>query len=1207
MDQKPPVVPRVRGGPWGDVEGEKRVLSAEYDLSSSSAGDGGANRGRGVSEPPPLKTCRSANASPLPLHHQSPLRSNSLNCSLEELSARREDLEKKRKMVQNERLREQETQRREQVRLEEILSMCAEYERQVQWERDQGKGGVDNSGSTAAGERRPSVGSSTPWQQRVAMASSTAARHNNSREVDEGEDSSPSDSPSPGSTSSHSCSSSSPLPHQAAAPAASNTPPATVSGQSVIQNRIKTNGSLPRDKQRSLPSPPADVNLAPRANNGAATATSPTSKSSSTPSPDTEFPYGFNFDHATHPLHQMHPHATSSLPRHFGQHPRGGDVIIASATSPPTSPTFPQSPRTRIRTNAASKVPTSPSSPLPSARRVGRADVADEGDESSMGVDPSGDGHQRQLSRTTLLLLASPQGGRPFGGTLPRSSVPCAAGESARVGGGVVRSTATTTTTANGVCGGAGKGKGATPEGFSSEVVVEVEELKRERGKLLVALAAIRRKMNDIERQQEEALRELEMEQALLEGELNAVTGKVAEEEGRVNELEREVAAHEHKASQERERTLRELSDCQRRVEEAQLASQRIENEMLSIKDPEKVESLREKLKHQLEVLEAERKVFEDLEFQQLEREAWWESGREDLSREVAEVSARAAGRRQRMEQLEGEREEAQGAAEAEASRIRGQRELLLGRLNQGRQRLKTVERRLSELSRMGVSIASWDGSPEGSSDPDESPPLSSAENASSSAAVHNILGTRNRVPTLALSTGNLDVLNGSQSNVQRKQSQDDLDRISRVTSGAPIDVSRGGSLGRRTIESLRTIERNRQIHLVQQGSQVIEEERRRVEELKRRAQNEVRAKWEEGRLRGHSTKSAEVPHVPSSDVRGVPCNGGSTTPGGDIRVVNSESLNSIGSEGEESSITESSDAPAESTTSSEDAVVKARRARRQVPPGANQPTDTPKMSANSAVGSESAVGKMGVPSEMGGPGNDARQLTTQEQPSEKGLHGESSHMDMVRPISDVSSEGEEGQRGVRRRAASTGRLTSVQHQRPLTRYLPIRGQQLDLRAHMEWAGHQPDLCPHIHLSATVCRGYLLKAPASVSASVVRRASSASASFGSGSRGSTLLSGLRGGGWARRWFAFDRSARCFAYYTDSSEKKSRCVVDFEAIQDVYVDHLNSVKSPSPRLTFCVKTRERAFHLVAPSAEAMRIWVDVIFTGAEGYTGFEYVT
>lgn len=66
-----------------------------------------------------------------------------------------------------------------------------------------------------------------------------------------------------------------------------------------------------------------------------------------------------------------------------------------------------------------------------------------------------------------------------------------------------------------------------------------------------------------------------------------------------------------------------------------------------------------------------------------------------------------------------------------------------------------------------------------------------------------------------------------------------------------------------------------------------------------------------------------------------------------------------------------------------------------------------------------------------------------------------------------------------------------------------------------------------------------------------------------------------------------------------------CVFCVQSIEEVYVDHLNSVKSPNPQVTFVVKTNERTYHLMAPSPEAMRIWVDVIFTGAEGYQEFEH--
>ena len=91
--------------------------------------------------------------------------------------------------------------------------------------------------------------------------------------------------------------------------------------------------------------------------------------------------------------------------------------------------------------------------------------------------------------------------------------------------------------------------------------------------------------------------------------------------------------------------------------------------------------------------------------------------------------------------------------------------------------------------------------------------------------------------------------------------------------------------------------------------------------------------------------------------------------------------------------------------------------------------------------------------------------------------------------------------------------------------------------------------------------------------------------------------------WHKRWFVFDRNRRSLLYYGDKSETKPRGGIYFQAIEEVYVDHQRVVKSPNPKLTFCVKTFDRMYYLVALSPEAMRIWIDVIFTGAEGYQQF----
>nr|XP_034972235.1 pleckstrin homology-like domain family B member 2 isoform X9 [Zootoca vivipara] len=145
---------------------------------------------------------------------------------------------------------------------------------------------------------------------------------------------------------------------------------------------------------------------------------------------------------------------------------------------------------------------------------------------------------------------------------------------------------------------------------------------------------------------------------------------------------------------------------------------------------------------------------------------------------------------------------------------------------------------------------------------------------------------------------------------------------------------------------------------------------------------------------------------------------------------------------------------------------------------------------------------------------------------------------------------------------------------RPLTRYLPVRKEDFDLRSHIETSGHNIETCYHVSLTEKTCRGFLIKMGGKIKT------------------------------WKKRWFVFDRNKRTFSYYADKHETKLKGVIYFQAIEEVYYDHLkNANKSPNPMLTFSVKTHDRIYYMVAPTPEAMRIWMDVIVTGAEGYTHF----
>lgn len=131
-----------------------------------------------------------------------------------------------------------------------------------------------------------------------------------------------------------------------------------------------------------------------------------------------------------------------------------------------------------------------------------------------------------------------------------------------------------------------------------------------------------------------------------------------------------------------------------------------------------------------------------------------------------------------------------------------------------------------------------------------------------------------------------------------------------------------------------------------------------------------------------------------------------------------------------------------------------------------------------------------------------------------------------------------------------------------------------DLRAHVESLGHNVTGCMGVNLSPRRCGGFLTK------------------------RGGRVKT------WRRRWFIFDLDHQRLAYYTEIDEKKLKGVIYFQAIEEVYYDHLRTATtSPRPSLTFCVKTYERLFFLVAHSAEAMRIWMDVIVTATDEHSRY----
>ena len=69
-----------------------------------------------------------------------------------------------------------------------------------------------------------------------------------------------------------------------------------------------------------------------------------------------------------------------------------------------------------------------------------------------------------------------------------------------------------------------------------------------------------------------------------------------------------------------------------------------------------------------------------------------------------------------------------------------------------------------------------------------------------------------------------------------------------------------------------------------------------------------------------------------------------------------------------------------------------------------------------------------------------------------------------------------------------------------MTRYLPVRKDDFDLRGHVESAGHNIEICYHISITEKTCRGFLIKMGGKIKT------------------------------WKKRWFVFDRNRRTLSYY-----------------------------------------------------------------------------
>ncbi|XP_075822259.1 pleckstrin homology-like domain family B member 1 isoform X11 [Microtus pennsylvanicus] len=713
----------------------------------------------------------------------------------------------------------------------------------------------------------------------------------------------------------------------------------------------------------------------------------------------------------------------------------------------------------------------------------------------------------------------------------------------------------------------------------STKLQGEVLAVEEERAQVLGRVEQLKVRVKELEQQLQEAAREAEMERALLQGEREAERTLLQKEQRAVDQLQEKLVALETGIQKERDKERAELAAGRRHLEARQALYAELQTQLDNC--PESVrEQLQEQLRREADALETETKLFEDLEFQQLERESRVEEERElagqGLIRSKAELLRSVTKRKERLAVLDSQAGQIRAQALQESERLARDKNAALQLLQKEKEKLSVLERRyhaltggrpfpkttstLKEMEKLllpAVDLEQWYqelmaglGTGLAAASPRSSPPPLPAKASRQLQVYRSKMDGEATSPLPRTRSGPLPSSSGSSSS----SSQLSVATLGRSPSPKSALLAQNGtsSLPRNLAATLQDIETKRQLALQQKGHQVIEEQRRRLAELKQKAAAEAQCQWDA--LHG-----------------AAPFAGG---PSGFPALMHHSILHHLpagrerGEEGEHAYDTLSLESSDSMETS--------------ISTGGNSACSPDNMSSASGL-------DMGKIEEMEKMLKEAHAEKSRLMESRVRLTG--ARRQQVEREMELRRQALEEERRRREQAERRLQTESARRQqlvekevklrekqfaqaRPLTRYLPNRKEDFDLKTHIESSGHGVDTCLHVVLSSKVCRGYLIK------------------------MGGKIKS------WKKRWFVFDRLKRTLSYYVDKHETKLKGVIYFQAIEEVYYDHLRSAaKSPNPALTFCVKTHDRLYYMVAPSAEAMRIWMDVIVTGAEGYTQF----
>uniref|UniRef100_A0A8C1K2Z2 Pleckstrin homology-like domain, family B, member 2b n=2 Tax=Cyprinus carpio TaxID=7962 RepID=A0A8C1K2Z2_CYPCA len=676
-----------------------------------------------------------------------------------------------------------------------------------------------------------------------------------------------------------------------------------------------------------------------------------------------------------------------------------------------------------------------------------------------------------------------------------------------------------------------------------TQLKLDVRRIEEERIQVLNNMEELELKIKDLDNQMEESIRELEMERALLEGEQDSETAQLQQEKDALEQLKEKMADTESKAQMEKSQ------------EKAKLDAERVKLERLAhllAEQKTQLDTCPEALKQQLqlqlcrdaETLEVETKRFEDLEFQQLERESRQDEEKETqtqhILREIAEYQRSTVTRKERLLALKKQHTQISQQAQRDKNNFVKEKNNLQMMLQREKENLVNLEKKYSELTgALGFPVS----------------PISMKGGYVTVNEINELYSQLGVDPTPApLPT----------------QAQSSPDAPATGTDPNPAESTAPPGEG----EHFRTLEERKRYG--KEGGAHLSDTLPRKKTLPT-----ITPQFTCATL-GRNIPSKSHPPLAQSSSCGSVLNRALAVSPKERHMDTHRLLKGRQHIGEEQR-TRLSDLGGRSSSQTNvylDSFGYQDNSRAfdtlSVDSSDSMETSISACSPdNFSSASTSNVSKI----------EEMERLLQEAQVEKHQLleHREREMESKSRALEEERRRREELEKRLQEETCRRQKLIEREvklrekqraQSRPLTRYLPVRKDDFDLRGHIDSAGHNTETCYHVSITEKTCRGFLVKMGGKIRT------------------------------WKKRWFVFDRNRRTLSYYADKHEAKLKGVIYFQAIEEVYYDHLKSAhKSPNPSLTFSVKTHDRVYYMVAPSPEAMRIWMDVIVTGAEGYTQF----